>query len=233
MEETVASGLCWIVPSRSYKRNLLQFSDLPDELLLPGELNSVFFFLTLESTGDFIVHLISHLSFLSFDLVHFLSSNSSLVLNRSNQLLLHFHVLSLLNQELVLTKLTFHFQFLGVQVILLKLVLLGLNGLLSEQLHLDLHSLSVFDLLDLLFLPVLLNPSLILTIISHVHLEILKHLLLLLLFLLQKSFFSDDSGSVKLNVSLLLLKVRHLYRMLHVELHLPSFCIFKLLDRRF
>lgn len=106
------------------------------------------------------------------------------------------------------------------QLIFFQFMLMSMNSLLSSQLHFYFLSLNMFSPFNIILLFHLSLPSLKLSWVSEIHLEIFCFLLVLLFLFLEQVTLSYNSCSVYFDNSRFFIKIWHRFTMLFFELNL-------------
>lgn len=175
---------------------LLEFSDLSDQFFLLLHLHLLLLLLLLQDSSALFLFLIVEFPIL---LEHFFLLDFDVFLT----LLYFLHELLLLLQLVQLEFLPLVLQLLGdllhiidKAALLVYLFLIGLNGGLASQLHLDLPALLVLHLVVPILFLLLLLPVFVLTLVTHVHLQVFHASLFLLDLLIELLLFTQDGSHV-------------------------------------
>ena len=194
IEEAVARGLRRVETLGTNDRDTLELTDLTNQLLTLTLLNLFLLLAPLHGLSELLVDLVPDAPVLLLNAFHLPGSVLLLGLHGLHDLLLFLPILLLLLvllRELLLQVLL---KTQGQDVVRLLLLLGRLDRRVTGELHLDLFLLDVLDALDLLFFVHFTFPSIELTGVSHVDLEVLEDLGLLFSLDFELVALSEDSG---------------------------------------
>lgn len=210
----MAASLGGIEALGAHDGDLFELANLPDELLLATMIGLFLVLLALERLTDLLVDHVAQLSVLIFHGLHSLTSLTFLLVH----LIDDFNAAAELFLEVLLALIKSHVRLnlhlLGVDLVIMRLLLLCKDGLLTRKLHLDLLALNVVEALNFFALIHLLLPGDELGLITLIPLKVLETPSLCLLGLLEGQSFSLDRRSRQLHLRILLrIKVGHLARL--------------------